>query len=1151
MSRRLKTREGSGGSFVNGVQSQDYDVVIVGAGPVGCLCAVAHARKGVRVALLEANPKSSRRMAGEWLHPPAVKSLRRLGIALEERPLSTLGRGFVVVPRDGIDPITLPYANGSVGLSCEHETIVETLRDAVEEETEIDVIYGRRVRTVEDGRVTFLDNGTERSVTAARIVGADGRASTVRRSLGVSTHRMTCSRMIGITVRCADLSLAGYGYVVLGGPGPIFMYQLGEHCVRVIVDVPLDQWNPRDRIGFLADSYTGLMPEGFDDAFVDELQAGRFDVATNEFMPRVTYGCSGRVLIGDAAGHYHPMTASGITLGFGDALALAELGDFRDFTSRRFRATHSPEFLAMGLYEAFTDHRPEAEAVRRAIYRRWRANPAFRTRTMRLLACEETSPSRLASAGGTVLMKAVAREFPLSTDRQAWRRAHDTVRALVVRGRWLTRAALRLRRAKGARREDDRTRDSLVRAFRASLPTGVDDADSLRAEDIAPPNAAAALGRASARMIRVQAENGSWEGEVVWCPMLTSQYVLLHHVMGCPIDPGRRRRLLRLFERTRLKGGAWGLHDHSQPHLFVTTLVYVAARVLGAERDDPLVAPALRFLRAEGVLNIPSWGKFWLAVLNLYEWRGVNVILPELWSLPRWVPLHPANWYCHTRLIYMAMTAVYAARFQAPVTQLTASLRKELFSEPFTDIDFSKGCDQLRDNDLFARPSRLLRIGFGFAGVFDRLHPRGLRARCVDSIVGRIRWELRSTEHASISPVSGMLNILALWLHDPDDADCRRALNRLDGWIWEDEEDGTRVTGARSSSWDTGLSLQALATVRDLAGVKDALRSGADHLSRQQIGVSFDGFVEAFRADPNGGWCFSRKGHGWPVSDCTAEAVLGILDARPDAAPTAMLRDAVAFMLRSQNRDGGFGSYEAQRSRVPLEWLNPAEMFGDCMTEHSYVECTASCLAALAACRARAAPLVNSEMKKAVARAEAWLRRTQASDGSWRGVWGIQFIYGTMFGIRGLVAAGARPGHPALRLACRWLLDRQRPDGGWGEHHSGSTTGRYIPHETSQVVQTAWALIALLVASDSNWSAISRGARLLLNSQKADGSWPSQDMNGVFFRTALLEYKLYRDYFPLQALGLYEQRRRNRLGLLEPARFGQLDRHACKRTVAA
>ena len=78
-------------------------------------------------------------------------------------------------------------------------------------------------------------------------------------------------------------------------------------------------------------------------------------------------------------------------------------------------------------------------------------------------------------------------------------------------------------------------------------------------------------------------------------------------------------------------------------------------------------------------------------------------------------------------------------------------------------------------------------------------------------------------------------------------------------------------------------------------------------------------------------------------------------------------------------------------------------------------------------------------------------------------------------------------------------------------------------------------MIALLEASESNWTAISRGARFLLDTQGADGTWPKQDMAGVFFRTALLDYVLYRQYFPLHALALYEQRRRERLGLPTPA----------------
>ena len=639
------------------------------------------------------------------------------------------------------------------------------------------------------------------------------------------------------------------------------------------------------------------------------------------------------------------------------------------------------------------------------------------------------------------------------------------------------------------------------------------------------PDARSALRSATERLLRLQGEDGGFEGEVVWCPMLSAQYVLLHHILGRPLGSDRRRGVLRYFERSRLSGGLWSLHEHEPPSLFVTTLVYVSARLLGVERGDSLIEPARRFLQEESVLGIPSWGKFWLALLNLYDWRGVNAILPEVWGLPRWAPLHPSNWYCHTRLIYMGMAVIYAHRFQAPVTPVVSSIREELFPDGFATADFAASRNRLRGADLYARPSVWLKVGFGLARLFDRFHSKRLRGHYLGAIVRNIKWELQTTNHTSISPVSGILNILALWLRDPEDADGLRALAQLDRWIWEDAEGGLRVSGARSASWDTAFALQALSTASELDGVQHALQRGVNYLRGQQISVSFEGYREAYRNDPHGGWCFAAGWHGWPVTDCTAEAIVALLAADGETADVTALGAAIRFMLRGQNRDGGFGTYEPQRSVVGLEWLHPAEMFGDSMTGHSCVECTASCLAALAACGERLPQMIGRAETRAISRADAWLRSAQESDGSWRGVWGVQFIYGTFFGIRGLLAAGARPDDPAVRSACRWLLDRQREDGGWGEHHRGCRTGEYVAHDTSQVIQSAWAMIALLEAGDPDWTAIARGARFLIGAQRADGTWPRQDMAGIFFRTALLDYVLYRQYFPLHALGLYEQRR--------------------------
>lgn len=78
--------------------------------------------------------------------------------------------------------------------------------------------------------------------------------------------------------------------------------------------------------------------------------------------------------------------------------------------------------------------------------------------------------------------------------------------------------------------------------------------------------------------------------------------------------------------------------DYSHRHIagkstvFGTALNYTAMRLLGVSKDDPDINRARRLLHnLGGAIGIPSWGKFWLSVLNVYDWNGVNSLLPELW----------------------------------------------------------------------------------------------------------------------------------------------------------------------------------------------------------------------------------------------------------------------------------------------------------------------------------------------------------------------------------------------------------------------------------------------------------------------------------------------------------------------------------------
>ena len=47
---------------------------------------------------------------------------------------------------------------------------------------------------------------------------------------------------------------------------------------------------------------------------------------------------------------------------------------------------------------------------------------------------------------------------------------------------------------------------------------------------------------------------------------------------------------------------------------------------------------------------------------------------------------------------------------------------------------------------------------------------------------------------------------------------------------------------------------------------------------------------------------------------------------------------------------------------------------------------------------------------------------------------------------------------------------------------------------------------------------VRRGVAWLAAAQRPDGTWPRQAVNGVFFGTAMLDYRLYRSYFPAWAL---------------------------------
>jgi lanosterol synthase len=633
-------------------------------------------------------------------------------------------------------------------------------------------------------------------------------------------------------------------------------------------------------------------------------------------------------------------------------------------------------------------------------------------------------------------------------------------------------------------------------------------------------------------LLSLQLDNGCWEGEMVWCTMILSQVVIVRHLAGQPWEEEERAGIIRHYQVSRTAEGAWGLHPESGGYVFTTTLAYVALRLLDVPADDPLVAPARAWLHAQpgGVFAIPTWGKFWLALLDLYGYEGVNPLLPEFFLLPRRLPFHPFRLYCHTRYIYLGIAHLFGSKFKGKLGPILHDLRRELYEVPYEQIDFAAHRNDLAASDLYVRPSFLLRLAYRVFAVLDRFHWAGLRRRALDFCLQRILYEQRASRYQGLSPVNGLLNCLALLAHDPPHPDLGSSLAGMEKWKWEDAAEGLRYAGARSQTWDTAFAMQALLAGPEVPQRAVApLKNAYAFLRNAQLTEELPDFRREQRDSVLGGWCFSDGAHRWPVSDCTAEALCAVLTLHEkiplspgERIADGRLHQAARFILSRQNDDGGFGTYEKRRGPPFLDTVNPSEMFGACMTERSYLECTGSALSALGHFRAVFPEAERRRIDRAIARGIRFLRRSQRSDGSWPGFWGINFTYAIFHVVKGLRAAGVAASDPVLERAAEWLIRHQKPDSGWGEHYSGCLEDRYVEHPESLVVQTSWVLLALLEILPAEAESI-RGGIAWLRGQQKDG-WRQEAVTGVFFGTAMLDYRLYRSYFPVWALACHAAR---------------------------
>ncbi|RMD43678.1 hypothetical protein DV735_g1480, partial [Chaetothyriales sp. CBS 134920] len=636
---------------------------------------------------------------------------------------------------------------------------------------------------------------------------------------------------------------------------------------------------------------------------------------------------------------------------------------------------------------------------------------------------------------------------------------------------------------------------------------------------------------------KLQLPSGQWACEYGGPMFLLPGIVITWYVTQTPIPEAYRIEIKRyLFNKQNAEDGGWGLHIEAHSSVFGTAMNYTVLRILGADEEDPRMIKARATLhKLGGAVNGPHWAKFWLSVMGVMPWEIVNPVPPELWLLPDWTPISPWRWWIHMRMVFLAMSFIWSKKFVAPETELVRSLRQELFVEPYEKINFAQHRNSIASTDNYHPKTWVLNlINLLLVWIWiPLLRTASLVKKAEDWTWRLIQYEDANTDWAALAPVNAPMNALACFIVEgPDSFSFRRHLYRLHDYLWVNQ-DGMLANGTNGvQAWDTSFTIQAVfeAGLAQSPKWKPMLEKALDYLERHQIREEVVDREICYRQPRKGAWPFSTKVQGYTVSDCTAEGIRAAIVLQKESGYATLisedrLNDAVDLLLSMQNKhSGGFASYEPQRGSELLEWLNAAEVFGRIMVEYDYPECTTAVVTALSLFQ-RYSDYRSDEIKAIKETALQYIRKSQRPDGSWYGSWGICFTYAGMFALESFASIGERHENSAhVRLACKFLIDRQMPDGGWGESYRSSELKRWVNHEKSQVVQTAWALIALLVADYPDKGPLRRAVSLILSRQQANGEWLQEAIEGVFNCSCMISYPNYKFYFPIKALGLYIRR---------------------------
>jgi squalene-hopene/tetraprenyl-beta-curcumene cyclase len=622
-------------------------------------------------------------------------------------------------------------------------------------------------------------------------------------------------------------------------------------------------------------------------------------------------------------------------------------------------------------------------------------------------------------------------------------------------------------------------------------------------------NVERAVARASAALLACQRQDGHFLFELEADATIPAEYVLLRHYLGEPVDAALEAKIAAYLRRIQGVDGGWPLFRDGDLDVSATVKAYFALKMIGDSADAEHMRRARDAVRSRGgAARANVFTRIMLALFGFVPWRAVPVMPVEIMLLPKWFPFHLDKISYWSRTVIVPLLVLMANK---PRARNSKGVRiDELFIEPPQNLGPAPKAPQQKASWFwfFRFVDEVLR-------ATESYFPKRMRRRATDSAVAWVSERLNGEDGlGAIFPAIAnsvmMFNVLGYPESEKQRAIARRAVEKL--LAVNDRE--AYCQPCVSPIWDTALACHALLEVggeRPSAQVKRAL----DWLKPKQIlDVRGDWIARRPNLRP-GGWAFQYANPHYPDVDDTAVVAMAMerIQGAADADYRTAIDRAREWILGMASGNGAWGAFDADNEFYYLNNIPFADH--GALLDPPTDDVTARCLSMLAQ--------LGAAKSSAARRAIDYLRRSQLADGSWYGRWGMNYIYGTWSVLCALNAAGLDRSAPECRKAVTWLAAIQNSDGGWGEDGSSYRLDyRGYERAESTASQTAWALLGLMAAGETDHLAVARGIKHLADSQGADGFWDEPRYTATGFpRVFYLRYHGYSKYFPLWALARY------------------------------